>query len=568
MIMSRARDTFETIVPNAQQKLIKNVLPYFPDVDPTIENVLPVIIDDHKTKRDGWVYCMGIGFPCSQPIDDDFPGFPFPGPPPMPSPPDCPGRQRKINGVCQDPGPTPPQDPDPPPPKPIVPPHPLPNPLPCTLVEFASSGCLGFNIDAVMTVRMKSTDILANYVALGGPTESIVNSMTGHCGDRHPSGIASDDSCLFTGGVAKNFSVDIIVSNSGDCAARKAADDNAIKKYIDAGGSVVSTVINGITSTPTTGDGNANCIGDLKGSPSFDDIEIVIPDGFYVSYDYDRMPTFRGPGKDRLSYGWIQGGSYFVDSPAFKTKGVSNQYLTNFRLGSCIEGFHGKGDFQYTAGFPNYFLKRSINTYNIKGQRIYYSGSPLSDSDPYDGYTVEGLGTTSSPLKVNWVPFSKARSFTPKIYTAVYSTAKDDWGNRGVYQRRNKDLHRHADRSAHLIPRFITVNQKGTLIVRIHDSVGPNKNVKAAMTYTGTNNIGKPRHPLYVTSSPTKQHFVGEYKSVSFDLTSTFPLDIFGRQGYMLLDFMQFNHYDMYASPIAISGYEISVTPILYAENF
>jgi hypothetical protein len=555
MIMSRylTRDTFETIVPNPNMKLKLIVEKSFAGVNPIIQDV----IDDHKTRRDDWVYCMGIGFPCSPPFDDDFPGFPLPGPPPgIISPPDCPGRQVKIGGVCQDPGPTPPQDSDPPPPKPIVPPSPDPDPNDtCGLFTPSDSGCLKFDMDAIRTIQMKSTDILAHYVDLGGPSDSMVDSMTSQCGDRHPSGIASDDACLFTLGVAKNFQIDIAVSSSGDCATRDAADQSSIQKYLDAGGSIVDTQINSVTVTTTTGDGNANCIGDLKKVLGYD-VEVTIPEGFYVSHDGALGHAGR-PQKHRLSYGWIKGGTYFLDSPAFKTKATSNQYLTNLKLGRSIEGFHGLGEFRYDDRHPNYYLVtggKGINTYDIDGQRIYYSGSPLSDSYPYDGYVVEGLGTASSPLKVNWVPFSNRRTLDPRIFTNVYGSAK------GVTLR---DIHKYDDRSQHNTPQKITVSQKGTLIVRIDDSVGPNKTISAFQSWIGDRGNNSTRnYGVNVTSSPTKKHFVGEYKSVPFDFSYTMNYTIAGAGNVTGAGSMAFTSY--FCNPIAISGYEIYATPTYF----
>jgi hypothetical protein len=284
------------------------------------------------------------------------------------------------------------------------------------------------------------------------------------------------------------------------------------------------------------------------------DVEVTIPEGFYVSHDGALGHAGR-PQKHRLSYGWIKGGTYFLDSPAFKTKATSNQYLTNLKLGRSIEGFHAVGEFRYTTTFPNYFLRSSrINTYDIDGQRIYYSGSPLSDSYPYDGYVVEGLGTASSPLKVNWVPFSNRRTLDPRIFTNVYGSAK------GVTLR---DIHKYDDRSQHNTPQKITVSQKGTLIVRIDDSVGPNKTISAFQSWIGDRGNNSTRnYGVNVTSSPTKKHFVGEYKSVPFDFSYTMNYTIAGAGNVTGAGSMAFTSY--FCNPIAISGYEIYATPTYF----
>lgn len=541
--MSRVRERFETIVPNAQQKLDLIVKQSFCGIPATV----PDIIQEQS-------FC-GVGQTnISRPIpagtknqfDQDFPNFPLPNPrPTRPDPPD-PTTPNK---------PTIPQDPKPPEDKPFIPPSPDPAPNDtCGLFNPTNSGCLKFNMDAVRTIQMKSTDILAHYVALGGPTDSMVDTMTSQCGDRHPSGIASDDSCLFTLGVAKKFGIDVLVNSSGDCATRDAADQSSIQKYLDAGGSLLDTQINDVTVTTTTGDGNANCIGDLKSVLDYE-VEVTIPEGFYVSHD--GALGFAGrPQKHRLSYGWIKAGSYFLDSPAFKTKNSTrvHEYLTNLKLGRAIEGFHGVGEFRYDDRYPNYYLTtggRGINNYHIDGTRIYYSGSPLSDGNPYDGYTVEGLGTASSPLKVNWVPFSHRKTLSPRIFTSVY----------GVNLR---DIDKYDTRNPHNTPHKFTVSQKGTLIVRIKSRVGPNKTMTAFQSRQGDRGRdSRHNYALNVTSSATKEYFQGEYKSIPFDFSYTMDYAILGGGGRVIGgDAMIFN--SSFCDPIAISGYEIYGSPTYY----
>jgi hypothetical protein len=367
MIMSRVRERFETIVPKAQEKLDSIVARNFCGISAT----LPDIIQEKGSCGVGLInVTRPIPAGTKNQFDQDFPNFPLPPPPTKADPPD-PTTPNK---------PTVPQDPKPPEDKPFIPPSPDPDPNDtCGLFTPTNSGCLKFDMDAIRSIQMKSTDILAHYVALGGTADPMVDTMTSQCGDRHPSGIASDDPCLFTLGVAKNFQIDMAVSSSGDCATRDAADQSSIQKYLDAGGFLVDTQINSFTVTTTTGDGNANCIGDLKKVLDYA-VEVTIPEGFYVSHD-GALGWGGRPQGHRLSFGWIKAGTYFLDSPAFKTRGSTkvHEYLTNLKLGRAIEGFHGPGEFRYSDRTPNYYLTQSgkgINTYSMDGDTVYYSGSP------------------------------------------------------------------------------------------------------------------------------------------------------------------------------------------------
>ena len=84
--------------------------------------------------------------------------------------------------------------------------------------------------------------------------------MVTQCGGIPASATAA---CLFTLGEPKKFQIAVNVAASGDCAAQKTANENAVKKYIDLGGTVVNTHVISIVTSTKTGTQNANCLVDL-----------------------------------------------------------------------------------------------------------------------------------------------------------------------------------------------------------------------------------------------------------------------------------------------------------------
>ena len=170
------------------------------------------------------------------------------------------------------------------------------------------------------------------------------------------------------------------------------------------------------------------------------------------------------------------------------------------------------------------------------------------------------MGTASSPLKVNWVPFSRKKALSPLIFVNVYGNDL-------------RSMEKYDDRSQHNTPHRFTVSQKGTLIVRIDSLVGPNKTMtafKSRSGYVGTDT--RFRYGVNVTSSSTKQYFQPEYKSVPFNFSYTMDYAALTGRGHGRVwsqsdrvfggDQMIFDSY--FCEPIAISGYEIYGSPTYY----
>ena len=380
----------------------------------------------------------------------------------------------------------------------------------------------------------------------------MVDSMTSQCGDRHPSAIASDDPCLFTDGDPKVFEVDVAVSNSGTCGARQINNDNAIQRYVDAGGSLDSTELNSLVVTSATGGNNGNCIGDLKKVTNHD-VEVTIPKGFYMMHSsYNRQHKS----------GWIDGDTYYLDSPKFKdySPGAGpNDYLTGLKFARCIEGFNAPGDANLDPhSRPNFYIQnRNVNQYF----GFYYSGSPLSDSNAADGYTVEGYGTTSSPLKVNWIPL--LGSHHGKFPVSFYAHSFGGGGtgpDRSIQQFPNRTPSNSFD--------YWTISQQGEIIIRIDPDVGPNRRIRLYTrhkTSPAPGYRGSAISTRYIYTSATKKYHIPEYQTVSFNHSIIFsngsmnpPFQI-GERAWAKFNMLTFTN-DMF-QPVAIRNYQASLEP-------
>ena len=287
---------------------------------------------------------------------------------------------------------------------------------------------------------------------------------------------------------------------------------------------------------------------------------LTLTGGFYTSVRYIGR-NYQAPN---MYHGWLAPGTYSVpDSRILLDDGA---YL---RTGRCIGGLNYRNELTYSSLVDNmYVAGRGINEYNVIGLgRVLFPtraegsygdvvGSPLRDSDPQDGYKVQGLGTVSSNLHANYIPLSTnprspMRQFRQWVMTNEF----------------NQDMHdiRQYNGDPPKSLEMITVYFSGTLFYYVKPRIMANKRIEVA--YYTQGNYDYKRRALVGYTSADKTLDMGEIKAISFNHFMTFKYPQFSRrrnhsttrrQG-MQIDVLNFNTDNI--CPVAINNYSTYVQP-------
>jgi len=297
---------------------------------------------------------------------------------------------------------------------------------------------------------------------------------------------------------------------------------------------------------------------------------LTLSGGFYSSIRQINPGTAGNTSKQpsNMYHGWIAPGDYSIpDSMAILDNGA------HLRTARCINGFNFHHEIAYTNFVDNMYIGgNSINKYYVSGfGKILFPtrqegswgdvvGSPLRDGNEatdYDsdgliargGYNVMGLGTESSKLNVNYIPFSFEKRFLHQ------KVMKNSFGKGGHLVKQSNGNNQRT-------PKQLTVHVEGDLFYYALPKIGASKRIVLATYETD----GYKHQDLIGYTSSDKTLSNAEIGVKDFKYSRTFnnvTITASMVQNELEMRVLDFNKDHI--APIAVNNYTTYAVPEWYS---